>query len=74
MRIFTRAALKQIAYLYAYRGEALSVQKALARPDSDVDDDAVELVRQAVHSLLLPLVSSPILGLVFRENTCLEGG
>ena len=74
MRIFTRSTLKQLAYLYAYRGEALSVKKALIRTDAEVDADAVDLVRQAVHSLLLPLVSSPILGLVFRENTCLEGG
>ncbi|KAM7542026.1 hypothetical protein Aperf_G00000002958 [Anoplocephala perfoliata] len=74
MRIFTRNALKQLGYLYAYRGEALSEKSALARTDAEMDFQAVELVRQAVHSLLIPLVTSPLLGLVFRERASLESG
>ncbi|KAM7542545.1 hypothetical protein Aperf_G00000003312 [Anoplocephala perfoliata] len=74
IRIFTRNALKQLGYLYAYRGEALSEKSAVARPDAEVDFQALELVRQAVHSLLIPLVASPLLGLVFRERAFLESG
>ncbi|CDS36611.1 nucleolar pre ribosomal associated protein [Echinococcus multilocularis] len=74
MRIFTRAALKQLAYLYAYRGEALSKKVALSRSDAEVDAHSVELVRQALHRLLLPLTSSPLTGLVFRERAYLEAG
>ncbi|VDK41146.1 unnamed protein product [Taenia asiatica] len=74
MRIFTRTALKQLAYLYAYRGEALSLKVALSRTDADVDAKSVEIVRQALHSLLLSLTSSPFTGLVFRERAYLESG
>ncbi|KAL5968502.1 Nucleolar pre-ribosomal-associated protein 1 [Taenia solium] len=74
MRIFTRAALKHLAYLYAYRGEALSLKVALSRTDADVDAKSVELVRQTLHSLLLSLTSSPFTGLVFRERAYLESG
>ncbi|KAL5104678.1 Nucleolar pre-ribosomal-associated protein 1 [Taenia crassiceps] len=63
-----------LAYLYAYRGEALSPKVALSRTDAEVDAQSVELVRQALHSLLLPLTSSPFTGLVFRERAYLEGG
>ncbi|KAM7542779.1 hypothetical protein Aperf_G00000003752 [Anoplocephala perfoliata] len=44
IRIFTRNALKQLGYLYAYRGEALSEKSALARPDAEMDFQALELV------------------------------
>lgn len=74
MRIFTRSSLKQLAYLYAYRGEALSKKVALSRTDAEVDAQSVELVRQALHSLLLPLTSSPFTGLVFRERAYLDSG
>ncbi len=74
MRVFTRAALKQLAYLYAYRGEALSAKAALARSDADIDAQSVEMVRQALHKLLHPLTSSPLGGIVFRERASGEGG
>ncbi|KAL7059381.1 hypothetical protein AAHC03_013599 [Spirometra sp. Aus1] len=68
MRVFTRAALKQLAYLYAWRGEALTAKVALGRSDTEVDQQAVELVRTAVHKLLHTLCSSTVYGLVFRER------
>uniref|UniRef100_A0A0X3P9X5 Nucleolar pre-ribosomal-associated protein 1 n=2 Tax=Schistocephalus solidus TaxID=70667 RepID=A0A0X3P9X5_SCHSO len=68
MRIFTRSALKQLAYLYAWRGEALTAKVALSRSDTEVDQQAVELVRTAVHKLLHALCSSSLYGLVFRER------
>lgn len=73
MRLFTRAALRQLAYLYAYRGEALSVKAALAKSSSEIDTQSVEMVREAVHNLLHPLTSSPLRGIVFRERTSVEG-
>lgn len=72
MRIFTRAALKNLAYLYAYRGEALNAKKALARSDVEVDAQAVAMVREEVHKLLHFLTSSPT-GIVFRERASIEG-
>ncbi|VUZ46423.1 unnamed protein product, partial [Hymenolepis diminuta] len=74
MRIFTRNVLKQLGYLYAYRGEALSEKSAFARTDAEVNIQTVELVREAVHSLLVPLVSSSLQGLVFREQTSPDSG
>ncbi|VDN32376.1 unnamed protein product, partial [Dibothriocephalus latus] len=68
MRIFTRNALKQLAYLYSWRGEALTAKVALGRSDTEVDQQAVEMVRTAVHKLLHPLCSSIVYGLVFRER------
>ncbi|VDD76260.1 unnamed protein product [Mesocestoides corti] len=73
MRIFNRATLKQLAYLYAYRGEALSAKAALARSDADIDAQAVEMVRDTLHKLLHPLTSSPLFGIVFRERASVEG-
>ncbi|VDM34040.1 unnamed protein product [Hydatigera taeniaeformis] len=59
---------------YKHMGEALSMKVALSRTDAEVDAESVEVVRQALHSLLLPLTSSPTAGLVFRERAYLEGG
>ncbi|VDP92363.1 unnamed protein product [Echinostoma caproni] len=65
VRLFDRNSLKQLLYLYTWRGEALTLQDLAGRDDGDVDTDQLDCIRQKLHQMLTLLTTSTRLGLVF---------
>lgn len=68
MRVFSGHSMKQLLYLYAWRGEAVNLKELTTRSALDVDDQKLTSIREKLHELLIHLTTSNRLGLVFTDR------
>ncbi|THD25520.1 hypothetical protein D915_003745 [Fasciola hepatica] len=65
VRLFDRNSLKQLLYLYSWRGEAVTLQDLAGRGEDYVEANQLDSVRKKLHQLLILLTTSTRFGLVF---------
>ncbi|GAA32552.2 nucleolar pre-ribosomal-associated protein 1 [Clonorchis sinensis] len=78
VNLFNKNALKQLLYLFSWRGEAVKISDALSRDQLDNTHPHLSSIRSTLYELLLILHTSTRFGLVFagrnREVDTLANG